>query len=250
MGNIIPKTEAEIQIMRDGGKILQAAHQIVKDSIEEGVTLLELDKKAETLIRNSGGVPAFKGFHGFPATLCTMINSEIVHGIPDGRALQNGDIISVDCGVIYKDLITDAAFTVVVGGDEADPERARFSQTVKRALEAGCEKAVEGNTLGDIGYIIQRTVEEAGYSIVKEFTGHGVGYQMHEDPYVLNYGKMGEGMKLKAGMTLCIEPIVARGKTAHKTLSDGWTEVTIDGKDACQWENCGVVGKSSFEIFA
>lgn len=244
------KTPQEIQLMREGGKILQAAHQIVKDNIKPGVSLLELDGLAEKLIREQGGVPAFKGFQGFPATLCTMINSEIVHGIPDARNLELGDIISVDCGVIYQGLVTDAAFTMVVGGDEANPERARFSQTVKRALEAGCEQAIEGNTLGDIGYVIEKIVEEAGYKIIKEFTGHGVGRSMHEDPYVLNYGKPGEGMKLKAGMTICIEPIVARGKAGHKTLKDGWTEVTLDGKDACQWEHCGVVGKSGFEIFA
>lgn len=250
MSKINIKSAVEIEAMREGGKILQAAHQAVRTAVKSGITLLDLDAIAEKTILDLGGVPAFKGFHGFPATICTMVNSEIVHGIPDDRVLNDGDILTIDCGVIYKKLITDAAFTIIVGGDETNPERARFSQTVKRALEAGCSEAIEGNTLGDIGYIIQKTVEEAGYSIIKEFTGHGVGHSMHEDPYVLNYGKQGKGLKLKAGMTICIEPIVARGKPKHKTLKDGWTEVTVDGKDACQWEYCGVVGKSGFEVFA
>ena len=250
MPKISIKSEAEIACMREGGKILQAAHRAVKEAIRPGVCLLELDAIAEKTILDLGGIPTFKGFRGFPATICTMVNSEIVHGIPDNRTLKAGDLISIDCGVTYKNLITDAAFTVIVGGDETNPGRARFSQTVKRALEAGCSQAVEGNTLGDIGYAIEKTVKAAGYSIIKEFTGHGVGYAMHEDPYVFNYGKPGKGLKLKAGMTICIEPIVARGNPGYKTLKDGWTEVTLDGKDACQWEYCGVVGKSGFERFA
>ncbi len=245
-----PKTDQELAIMRRGGKILQAAQIAVKEGIKEGVTLLDLDVIAETVIRNHGGVPAFKGYKGFPGTLCTMINSEIVHGIPDNRTLKDGDLISVDCGVIFEGLITDAAFTVIVGGDAANPERARFSQTVKKALDAGCEAAVAGNTLGDIGYIIEKTVNEGGYTIIKEFTGHGVGYAMHEDPYVLNYGSPGTGATLIEGQTICIEPIVALGNPKSRTLSDGWTEVTADGKDACQWEHCGVVTKTGLEIFA
>lgn len=244
------KTDLEIAVMREAGKIHQGVVVLLKAAIKPGVTLLELDALAEKEIRAAGATPSFKGFQGFPASLCTMINSEVVHGIPDNRELQSGDLLSVDCGVTYKGLIADAAFTVIVGGDAANPERARFSQAVKKALEAGCAQAVAGNTLGDIGYAVERAVEKAGYSVLKEFTGHGVGYEMHEDPYVLNYGTPGKGMKLKEGMTICIEPIVAMGKAKSKTLSDGWTEVTVDGKDACQWEHCGVVTKSGFEVFA
>lgn len=247
------KTELELAVMRQAGQIHQSVVAELKQMIQPGVTLLEIDARAEAMIRAAGAIPSFKGFPGstpFPATLCTMVNSEVVHGIPDNRELRAGDLLSVDCGVTYEGMIADAAFTVIVGGDETNPERAKFSQTVRRALEAGCEQAVAGNTLGDIGSAVQRTVEAGGYSILKEFTGHGVGYSMHEDPYVLNYGTPGKGMKLKEGMTICIEPIVAMGKPKSKTLSDGWTEVTVDGKDACQWEHCGVVTKSGFEIFA
>jgi len=247
------KNELELAVLREAGKIHQGVVAKLKAAIVPGVTLLELDKIAETEILKCGAIPSFKGFPGpspFPASLCTMINSEVVHGIPDNRELQAGDILSVDCGVTFNGMIADAAFTVIVGGDETNPERARFSQIVNKALLAGCDQAVEGNTLGDIGYAIQRTVESAGYSILKQFTGHGFGYTMHEDPYVLNYGTPGKGMKLKEGLTICIEPIVAMGKPQSKTLSDGWTEVTVDGKDACQWEHCGVVTKSGFEIFA
>lgn len=247
---ITPKTELELAVMREAGKIHQHVMAELKQVIKPGVTLLTLDALAEKLIRAADAIPSFKGFHGFPATLCTMINSEVVHGIPDDRELQAGDLLSVDCGVTYKGLIADAAFTVIVGGDETNPTRARFSQTVKKALEAGCAQAVAGNTLGDIGAAVQKTVETGGYHVLKEFTGHGVGYEMHEDPYVLNYGRPGEGMTLKEGMTICIEPIVTFAKTKSKTLKDGWTEVTVDGKEACQWEHCGVVTKSGFEIFA
>lgn len=247
---VVIKTALEIAVMRQAGKILQGVQALLKEHIKPGITLIELDRLAEAEILKQKAKPSFKGFQGFPASLCTMINSEVVHGIPDNRVLQAGDLISVDCGVTYQGLIADAAFTVIVGGDETNPERARFSQTVKKALEAGCAQAIVGNTLGDIGYAVQRTVEDGGYHILKEFTGHGVGYEMHEDPYVLNYGTPGKGMTLKEGMTICIEPIVTFSKTKSKTLKDGWTEVTIDGKDACQWEHCGVVTKSGFEIFA
>ncbi len=247
---VMIKTELELEVMRQAGKIHQQVVAELKKAIKPGVTLIELDQLAEKLIRAADAIPSFKGFQGFPASLCTMINSEVVHGIPDDRELQAGDLLSVDCGVTFNGLIADAAFTVIVGGDETNPKRARFSQTVKKALLAGCDKAVAGNTLGDIGYAVQRAIENGGYHILKEFTGHGVGYEMHEDPYVLNYGTPGKGMTLKEGMTICIEPIVTISKTKSKTLKDGWTEVTVDGKEACQWEHCGVITKSGFEIFA
>lgn len=247
---VMIKTELELEVMRQAGKIHQHVVSELKKAIKPGVTLIALDQLAENLIRAADAIPSFKGFQGFPASLCTMINSEVVHGIPDNRALQAGDLLSVDCGVTFHGLIADAAFTVIVGGDETNPTRARFSQTVKKALMAGCDQAIAGNTLGDIGYAVQRTIENGGYHILKEFTGHGVGYEMHEDPYVLNYGTPGKGMTLKEGMTICIEPIVTISKTRSKTLKDGWTEVTVDGKEACQWEHCGVVTKSGFEIFA
>lgn len=244
------KTEEEISIMRDAGLILQDAQKAMKQVIEPGISLEELDQIAENIIRKAGAKPGFKGYHGFPKTICTMLNSEIVHGVPDHRKLQKGDLISIDCGVLLHDLNADAAFTEIVGGDEAHPTRAKFSATVKKALKAGCQNAIAGNRIGDIGHAIESVVTAGGYRIVRDYTGHGVGYELHEDPYVYNYGRPGKGVLLKEGMTLAIEPIVVMGKPGNKTLKDGWTVVTLDGKDACQWEHFGVVRKDHFEILA
>ena len=202
------------------------------------------------IIRDHGAIPTFLGYQGFPASICTMLNSEIVHGIPDSRRLQVGDLLSIDGGVTYQGLIADAAQTIIVGGDEANPERARFSQAVKKALHQGCAVAKAGNTLGDIGFAIESSILQAGYALAKEYTGHGVGRNLHEDPTVFNYGTPGQGIPLVAGMTLAIEPIVTQGSPRNRTLSDGWTVVTIDGQDACQWEHCGVVTEQGFDIFA
>ena len=246
----IAKTPEELTLMRASAKILKAAQDALKATIQPGSCLMDLDELAEDVIKREGGIPAFKGFQGFPATLCTMINNEVVHGIPDTRKLKYGDIFSVDCGAIYKGWYSDAAFTVIVGGDKAHPKRAQFSQTVYDSLQAGCRAAKAGNTLGDIGYAIQTIVEEGGYSLCKEFTGHGLGRTLHEDPNVFNYGEPHTGAKLIEGMTICIEPIVASRSPKCRTLSDGWTVVTADGHDACQWEHCGVVTKDGLEIFA
>ncbi len=248
--DVQPKTSKELQIMREAGLILQSAQKAMKAEIKEGVSLLELDKIAESVILSAGAKPAFKGFQGFPATLCTMINSEVVHGIPDGRLLQKGDLLSVDCGVIWKGLHSDAAFSVIVGGDDTNPQRAKFSACVKKALQAGCKAAKTGNYVGDIGEAIEKVIVKGGYDLCKEYTGHGLGVELHEDPVVFNYGKRGDGMKLQEGMTIAIEPIVASGHPQVKILSDGWTVVTADGKDACQWEHCGAVTKNGLEIFA
>jgi methionyl aminopeptidase len=248
--DIRPKTREELKIMREAGQILQSAQKAMKAVIKAGISLKELDVIAENIILTAGAKPAFKGFHGFPATLCTMINSEVVHGIPDDRLLQDGDLISIDCGVLWKGLHSDAAFTVIVGGDDKNEDRAKFSACVKKALIAGCKAAKAGNRIGDIGAAIQKVVYKGGYSLCKEYTGHGLGKELHEDPIVFNYGKKGDGMVLKEGMTIAIEPIVASGNPQVKILSDDWTVVTQDGKDACQWEHCGAVTKKGLEIFA
>lgn len=245
------KTDEQLGWMRHAGKILQEVQALLKAEIKEGVTLLQLDAIAENHIVSSGAIPAFKDYQGFPATLCTMINSEVVHGIPDDRALKDGDMVSIDCGVIWKKFHADAAFTVVVGGDDKNKGRAQFSNTVKEALLAGCKAAKTGNTTRDIGRAIQPIIEGAGYSLCKEYTGHGLGEVLWEDPHVFNFPNMDyENVVLEEGMTLAIEPIVARKSPRNKTLSDGWTVVTVDGHDACQWEHCGVVTKDGLEIFA
>ncbi len=248
--DVQPKTKQELEIMRHAGRILQDTQKALKANIRAGVSLLELDKIAEDVIRSAGGKPAFKGFHGFPATLCVMLNSEVVHGIPDGKLLKDGDLLSIDCGVRWKGLYSDAAFSVIVGGEDKNEKRAKFSACVKKALIAGCKVAKPGNHIGDIGAAIESIVKKGGYSLCKEYTGHGLGKELHEDPIVFNYGKKGGGEILREGMTIAIEPIVASGNPQVKVLSDGWTVVTIDGKDACQWEHCGVVTKSGLEIFA
>ena len=179
-----------------------------------------------------------------------MINSEVVHGIPDNRKLKDGDLLSVDCGVFWKKMHADAAFSIIVGGDDKNPERAKFSMCVREALLAGCQVAQTGNTTGDIGYMIEKIIKAGGYSICREYTGHGLGYELHEDPSVFNYGSPGKGQRLMEGVTIAIEPIVTMGNPKVRILSDKWTVVTVDGKDACQWEHCGVVTKNGLEIFA
>jgi methionyl aminopeptidase len=164
--------------------------------------------------------------------------------------LKNGDIISIDCGVTHKGIISDAAFTIIIGGDEQNESRAKLSRFVKQALLAGCEKAMAGNRVGDIGQAIEKIIIKNGYSLCREYTGHGVGVELHEDPSIYNYGPAGQGVILKKGMTIAIEPIVVAGNPANKTLKDKWTVVTLDGKDACQWEHCGIVSDEPFEIVA
>ena len=244
------KTQHEIQLMRESGLILQKAQRAMKERIAPGISFLELDKIAEEVIVSSGAKPAFKGFQGFPGTICAMVNYEVVHGIPTDRCLKKGDLVSIDCGAIWKGWYSDAAFSLIVGGEEAHRERADFLKCCEKALKAGCNAAMPGNTLGDIGHAIEKVVLKGGYNIIPEYTGHGLGRQMHESPHIFNYGNPGEGKILKEGMTLCIEPIVACGKPENRTLSDGWTVVTKDGEDACQVEHCGVIGKDGFEIFA
>ena len=247
--NIQVKTPQEIEIMRQGARIWHMVEEAVKDALQEGTTLLKLDEIAEQIIRSQGAKPSFKGYQGFPATLCTMVNSEVVHGIPGDKKLRNGDLVSIDCGVLWKGLHVDAAFSQVVGGDAENPARAVFSDCVKRSLLAGCAQAKPGNHVGDIGAAIEHVVQEGGYAICREYTGHGVGRQMHEDPHIFNYGPKGSGPRLVTGMTLAIEPIVASGNPKVKILGDTWTVVTVDGRDACQWEHCGVVTPDGFEIF-
>ncbi len=247
--NIVLKTDRELALMREAAVILKSVQARLKQEIPKGLSLLELDHIAESVIRDAGAEPSFKGYQGFPATLCTMINSEVVHGIPDDRIPQSGDLLCIDCGVLWKGFHADAAFSVIVGGDKTNPERATFSRVVREALQKGCQAAKIGNHIGDIGAAIEKHIVSHGYSICKEYTGHGLGRALHEDPHVYNYGIPGKGQRLLRGMVLAIEPIVTMGNPQVKTLTDNWTVVTVDGQDACQWEHCGVVTESSLEIF-
>lgn len=244
------RTPEQLKKMRKAGEILRAAQKAMQEKCVAGTSLKELDKIAFDVIKKAGAKPNFLGFHGFPGTICAMINSDVVHGIPDNRVLQHGDLLSIDCGVNWQGWHSDAAFSLVVGGADANPEREKFQQAVKKALKAGCTAAKDGNRLGDIGHAIETEIAKAGYSLCREYTGHGIGSEMHEAPHVFNYGKPGTGAILKTGMTLCIEPIVASKNPKVKILADDWTVVTVDGNDACQWEHCGVVTPTGLEIFA
>lgn len=242
-----PKNPAEIAAMREGGKILGQILTELESIVAPGMCTLDLEKHAEKLFKQYGVKPGFKGYNGYPAILCTSVNNEVVHGIPNTIPLEKGDILSIDCGVIYKDLNTDSAVAVIVGGETA-PVARRLVDTCIRALWKGIAQVKPGNTLGDIGYAIQKTVEAEGFTIIKELTGHGIGYRLHEEPFVFNYGKKGMGDVLKAGMTLAIEPIIGLGTAKIDTLDDDWTIVTRDGSLAIQHEHTILVTETGVEV--
>ncbi|HET7632802.1 MAG TPA: type I methionyl aminopeptidase [Gemmatimonadaceae bacterium] len=231
------KSARELEVMAHGGKILAATLDLLREAVKPGMTTLDLDRLAEEFIRShEGAVPAFKGLYGFPRNICTSVNEEIVHGIPaKKRVLQRGDIVSLDAGVGYQGLFTDSAITVAVGA--VDAETKRLLEVTRESLEAGIAQAVAGNHVGDIGSAVQEVAEAAGFSVVRELVGHGVGKAMHEDPQVPNYGKPHRGAKLMPGLTIAIEPMVNAGGRAVQTLKDGWTIVTADGSRSAHFEH-------------
>ena len=231
------KSTREIELMAEGGRILADTRALIRREVRAGISTMELDAMAEEFIRSHpGATPAFKGLYGFPGSLCASINNEIVHGIPSKkRVLKDGDIISIDLGVGFKGYYTDSATTVAVG--TVDEETTRLLETTERSLAAGIAAAVPGNHLGDIGAAVQRVVEEAGFSVVRDLVGHGIGVDFHEEPQVPNYGKPKRGLKLVPGLTLAIEPMVNIGGPATKTLSDKWTIVTVDGSRSAHFEH-------------
>jgi methionyl aminopeptidase len=231
------KSERELEIMAHGGTILAATLETLRAAVKPGVSTLDLDAVAEEFIRShEGATPAFKGLYGFPGSICSSINEEIVHGIPSNkRVLREGDIVSLDVGVGYKGLFTDSAVTVPVG--EIDAETQRLLDVTQESLEAGIAAAQAGNHVGDIGAAVQGVVEAAGFAVVRELVGHGVGKAMHEEPQVPNYGKPHRGAKLMPGLTIAIEPMVNLGGQAVKTLTDGWTIVTADGSRSAHFEH-------------
>lgn len=229
------KTREEIELMRESALIVSRALGIVAKEVKPGVEPVYLDKLAEEFIRDSGGVPAFKGYRGFPATLCISINEAVVHGIPTKKPLNSGDIISVDCGVKKNGFYGDHAYSFGVG--EIKPELEKLLQITKESLYKGIEQAVAGNRIGDISYAIQSHAEKHGYGVVRELVGHGLGKNLHEDPEVPNYGRRGDGAKLKDGMVIAIEPMINLGKKNVKQLNDGWTIVTSDGLPSAHFEH-------------
>jgi len=240
------KTTSEIDIMRKSGRILHELHAKIQQAIKPGRTTLELDAMAEKFILENDAIPSFKGYNGFPATICTAVNNEVVHGIPSDYVLKNGDIIGVDSGVCYKGLHTDSCNTWVVG--DVSDDISYFLKIVKKSLMKGIKMARPGNRIGDISNIIQKTIEQSGYGVVRELTGHGIGYNLHEDPEILNYGKKGKGLELKSGMTICIEPIVTMGDFRIRTLPDDWTIVTKDGSLSGHFEHTILITAHGNEV--
>ena len=242
------KSVREIDVMAEGGKILAATVQMLRREVRAGVSTQDLDALAETFIRShAGATPAFKGLYGFPGTLCTSINQEIVHGIPSKkRVLKEGDIISIDVGVGYQGYFTDSATTVAVGA--VDAETTRLLEITERSLVAGIAAAVPGNYLGDIGAAVQRVVEDAGFSVVRDLVGHGIGVAFHEEPQVPNYGKAKRGLKLVPGLTIAIEPMVNIGGPGTRTLADKWTIVTVDGSRSAHFEHTVAITTSGNRV--
>jgi len=234
--------------MRRAGRVVREVLELVRGMVKPGATTLDLDRAAEKRMAELGARPAFKGYHGFPAVLCTSVNSEVVHGIPSAkRQLKDGDIVSVDCGAVIDGFYGDAAITVPVG-EKIDPKTRRLLEVTEASLHAGIAAVKPGATLGDVGFAVQSVVEAEGFSVVRDFVGHGIGSNMHEDPQVPNYGEAGRGMKLRTGMVIAIEPMVNAGKPAVRVLKDGWTAVTDDGSMSAHFEHTVAVTDTGARI--
>ena len=240
------RSDEELDLIKVSAQVLGQAHAEVAKLVRPGVTTRELDKVAEMFILDKGGIPSFKGFNKFPASLCISINDVVVHGFPSRYELRDGDIISIDCGVQLNGYHSDSAYTYPVG--EVSLSVRKLLVRTKESLYLGLEKAVDGNRIGDIGFAIQSYVERFGYSVVRELVGHGVGKSLHEAPEVPNYGKRGQGVKLKDGMVLAIEPMINFGKKGITQDKDGWTIRTVDRKPSAHFEHTVAVRKGKAEI--
>lgn len=245
---VLTKTEEEIELIRESSLLVGKTLAEVAGHIRPGITTLQLDKIAETFIRDHQAVPGFKGYHGFPGSLCISVNDVVVHGIPGNRELVDGDIVSIDCGVKKNGFYGDSAYTFAVG--HVNPEVLKLMQRTKESLYLGIEAAVAGNRVGDIGYTIQQYVEQFGYSVVRDLVGHGLGRELHEKPEVPNFGRRGRGKELKEGMVLAIEPMINLGRKDVYQERDGWTIRTIDHKPSAHYEHDVVVRKGRAEILS
>ena len=238
---IVCKSPAEIERMRVANALVADVLAELGSMVVPGVTTGELDAEAERLVRERGAEPAFKGYRGYPATLCASVNEQVVHGIPSARKLENGDIVSLDMGVKLDGFFGDSAITVPVG--QVSEEVLKLLQVTQEALEKGIEQVRLGGRISDIGHAIQHHVEAHGFSVVREFVGHGIGASLHEEPQIANYGEPGRGPRLAEGMVLAIEPMVNMGRPAVKVLADGWTAVTRDGSLSAHFEHTVAVTK-------
>jgi methionyl aminopeptidase len=244
---VICKSSSELDLMREAGRIVALTHQGLAKLVQPGITTRELDAAAENLIRKYDATPSFKGYGGFPGSICASVNDELVHGIPGDRVLNDGDIISIDVGANYKGYHGDSAWTYAVGTiTELDK---KLMDVTEESLYKGLEQAKPDARLSNISYAIQQYVENAGFSIVREYVGHGIGTNLHEDPQIPNFGPPERGPRLKPGMVLAIEPMVNAGSRYVKTLADNWTVVTLDHKNCVHYEHTVAITETGFEIF-
>jgi methionyl aminopeptidase len=242
------KTKEEIELIRESSLLVAKALAEVAKIIKPGVTTLQLDKVAHEFISDNGAVPAFLNYNGFPNSLCISINSQVVHGIPGKYELKEGDIVSVDCGVVKNKFFGDSAYTFPIG--EVKPEVIRLLKVTKESLYKGIEQAVAGKRLGDVGEAIQQHAESNGFSVVRELVGHGIGKKLHEAPEVPNYGRRGSGLKLEEGLVIAIEPMINLGKKAVIQDSDGWTIRTADNQPSAHFEHTVAIGKDEADILS
>lgn len=240
------KTPQEVVIMREAGRILAGILEEVKSSLKTGMTTGEIDAHVEALIQQNHVGAAFKGYHGFPACACISVNEEVIHGIPGKRAIREGDIVGIDVGIIYRNYYSDMAMTVGVGSLEASVQK--LLDVTRQALQRGIAEARPGNRLGDISNAVQVYAESKGFSIVRDFVGHGIGRELHEDPEIPNYGRPHQGPLLREGMVFAIEPMVNMGTWQTRTLADGWTAVTADKKPSAHFEHTVAITESGPEI--
>lgn len=242
------KTADEIKLIKESNQLVSRALAEVAKRIAPGVTTLELDKVAEEFIRDHDAVPAFLGYKGYPNTLCTSVNQQVVHGIPSDYRLKEGDIVSVDCGVLYQGFYGDSAYTFAVG--EVSERVRHLLKTTKASLYRGIESASEGKRIGDISHAIQEYCEQENFSVVREMVGHGIGRSLHESPEVPNYGRRGHGPKLQVGMVICIEPMINMGRKEITQDADGWTIHTADRQPSAHYEHCIAIGKDGPELLS
>ena len=243
---IIGKSKKEIEKMRAAGRLIAEVREELRRMVAPGVTTLELDRTAEKMIRDAGALPTFKGYHGYPYSICASVNEQVVHGFPSNYALKEGDIFSLDCGATLNGYVGDTATTVPVG--KVSEDLLRLIRVAEECLERAIQQCWPGNRLGDIGWAVQSHAEAHGYSIVRDYVGHGIGRKMHEDPQIPNYGKPGTKDKIRAGYVFAIEPMINTGTHETKTLKDGWTVVTLDGKPSAHVEHTIAITEEGPEV--
>jgi methionyl aminopeptidase len=243
---IIGKSKKELEKMRAAGQLVGQVLAHLRTLVKPGVTTLEIDRAAEKMIRDAGALPTFKGYNGFPFSICASVNEQIVHGFPSDYVLKEGDIFSIDCGATLEGFVGDTATTVPVG--EVGTDKLKLIRVTDECLERAIQQCRPGNHLGDIGWAVQHHAEANGYSVVRDYVGHGIGRRMHEDPQIPNYGRPGLGPKIKAGYVFAVEPMVNQGSHFTKVLADGWTVVTVDGKPSAHSEHTIAITEDGPEV--